>query len=81
MTDQAGRLARISALCERFRVCRYARCRERSCTLAFSKGEVADSLGVSVDFVEDHIWPELRLVRRGRKVFCRLREWRQEDEP
>jgi hypothetical protein len=29
---------------------------------------------VSVDFVEDHVWPELRLVRRGRKTFVSIRE-------
>lgn len=42
--------------------------------LALTKAEVAEALGVSVDFVEDHVWLELRLIRRGRKVFCPLRE-------
>jgi hypothetical protein len=42
--------------------------------LALTKAEVAEALGCSVDFVEDHVWSELRLIRRGRKVFCPLRE-------
>jgi hypothetical protein len=42
--------------------------------LALTKREVAESLGVSVDYVEDHVWPELRLVRRGRKTLCPIRE-------
>jgi hypothetical protein len=42
--------------------------------LALTKAEVAESLGVSVDYVDDHVWAELRLVRRGRKTFCPLRE-------
>ena len=42
--------------------------------LALTKAEVAESLGVSVDYIEDHVWPELRLVRRGRKSLCPIRE-------
>ena len=42
--------------------------------LALTKADVAEALGVSVDFVEDHVWPELRLVRRGRKTFVSIRE-------
>jgi hypothetical protein len=42
--------------------------------LALTKVEVGEALGVSVDFVEDHVWPELRLVRRGRKTFCPVTE-------
>jgi hypothetical protein len=30
------------------------------------KSEVAEAFGVSVDFVDQHIWPELRLIRLGR---------------
>jgi hypothetical protein len=41
--------------------------------LALTKADVAEALGVSVDFVEDHVWPELKLVRRGRKTLCPVR--------
>jgi hypothetical protein len=34
--------------------------------LAYSKAEAAAALGVSVDYIDDHVWPELRVVRRGR---------------
>jgi len=34
--------------------------------LALRKSELARALGVSVDFIDRHVWPELRLVRRGR---------------
>lgn len=36
--------------------------------LALSKTEAAEALGVSVDFLEDHVLAELPVVRRGRKV-------------
>jgi hypothetical protein len=42
--------------------------------LAFSKAEAAKALGVSDDFVADHIWPEVKLIRRGRKTFVSRRE-------
>jgi excisionase family DNA binding protein len=35
--------------------------------LALTKAEAADALGVSVDFLEQHVIPELRVVRRGRR--------------
>lgn len=35
--------------------------------LALSRAEVAEALGVSVDFLEDHILAELRVVRVGRR--------------
>lgn len=35
--------------------------------LALSKHEAAQALGVSVDFLEDHVLPELRVVRVGRR--------------
>lgn len=35
--------------------------------LALSKAEAAESLGVSVDFFEEHIQHELRIVRLGRR--------------
>jgi hypothetical protein len=33
--------------------------------IALTRSEAAASLGVSLDFFEDHIQGELRLVRRG----------------
>jgi excisionase family DNA binding protein len=36
--------------------------------------EAATSLGVSVDFFEEHVQPELRLVRRGRLVLVPVQE-------
>src|SRR3954453_14430591 len=35
--------------------------------LALTKSEAAEALSVSVDFFEDHIMCELRIVRRGRR--------------
>jgi excisionase family DNA binding protein len=35
--------------------------------LALSKAEAAEALGVSVDFLEDHVLAELRVVRVGRR--------------
>lgn len=42
--------------------------------LALSKVEAAESLGVSVDFFDEHIAPELRMVRRGRRRLVPVRE-------
>lgn len=42
--------------------------------LALSQSEVALALGVSVDFVQEHIWAELRIVRRGRKGLVSIAE-------
>jgi len=42
--------------------------------LALTKSDVAEAFGVSVDFVEDHVWAELRLIYRGRKTFVSIRE-------
>ena len=42
--------------------------------LAYSKTEAAESLGVSVDYLEDHVWPDLRIVRRGRRCFVSIGE-------
>jgi hypothetical protein len=36
--------------------------------------EAADALGVSPDFFDEHVRPELRLVRRGRLVFVAVAE-------
>jgi hypothetical protein len=42
--------------------------------LALSKTEAAAALGVSVDFFDEHVAPELRIVRRGRRRLVPLRE-------
>jgi excisionase family DNA binding protein len=42
--------------------------------LAYSKTEAAEALGVSVDFFDEHIAHELRMVRRGRRRLISVRE-------
>jgi excisionase family DNA binding protein len=42
--------------------------------LALSKLEAAEALGVSVDFLEQHVLHELRIVRRGRRRLIPLTE-------
>ena len=42
--------------------------------LAITKAEAADALGVSVDFLEDHVMRELRVVRRGRRLLIAVAE-------
>jgi excisionase family DNA binding protein len=42
--------------------------------LTLSKHEAADALGVSVDFLEQHVMHELRIVRRGRRRLIPVRE-------
>jgi hypothetical protein len=42
--------------------------------LALRKAEVAEALGVSDDFISDHVWHELKLVRRGRLTLAPLAE-------
>jgi excisionase family DNA binding protein len=42
--------------------------------LALSKGEAAEALGVSVDFLEEHVMHELRIVRRGRRRLIPIAE-------
>jgi excisionase family DNA binding protein len=42
--------------------------------LALSKTEAADALGVSIDFLEQHVLHELRIVRRGRRRLIPLGE-------
>jgi len=42
--------------------------------LALSKREAADALGVSVDFLEQHVMHELRIVRCGRRRLIPVRE-------
>ena len=41
---------------------------ERDNTLAISREEAADRLGVSLDSFERHIQPHLRTVRVGRRI-------------
>jgi hypothetical protein len=42
--------------------------------LAVSKVEASGMLGVSVDFFEHHVMPELRVVRAGRRRLIPVRE-------
>jgi hypothetical protein len=42
--------------------------------LALSKRETADALGVSVDFLEEHVMSDLRIVRCGRRRLIPVRE-------
>jgi excisionase family DNA binding protein len=43
------------------------RATRRAPRLALSKAEAAQTLGVSVDFLEAHVLPGLRVVRVGRR--------------
>jgi excisionase family DNA binding protein len=42
--------------------------------LALSPREAADCLGCSRDFFDEHVLPELRVVRKGRKVLISIQE-------
>ena len=42
--------------------------------LALSRSEAADALGVSIDFLEQHVLHDLRMVRRGRRLLIPLSE-------
>lgn len=42
--------------------------------LALSPDEAAAALGVSRDYLDEHVAPELRWVRRGRRKFVAIRE-------
>jgi excisionase family DNA binding protein len=42
--------------------------------LAYSPSEAAEALGVSRDFLDEHIAHELRIVRRGRRKLIAVRE-------
>jgi hypothetical protein len=42
--------------------------------LALSPDEAAIALGCSRDFFDDHVRPELKLIRRGRRVFVAITE-------
>jgi hypothetical protein len=45
-----------------------------SLRLALSPDEAATALGCSRDFLDEHIGPELRWVRRGRRKFVAIKE-------
>ena len=42
--------------------------------LALSPAEAAATLGISRDFFDQHVLPELRVVRRGRRRLIPVRE-------
>jgi hypothetical protein len=42
--------------------------------LSYNKSEAASSLGVSVDFLEEHVLPDLRVCRKGRLVLIPIKE-------
>jgi excisionase family DNA binding protein len=42
--------------------------------LALSPVEASEALGVSRDFFDEHIAPELKMVRKGRRRLVALRE-------
>jgi hypothetical protein len=42
--------------------------------LALSKREAAEAIGCSVDFLEKHVAPELKWIRRGRLCFVAVTE-------
>jgi hypothetical protein len=51
--------------------------------VALTREEAAASLGVSVDFFDSHIRPQLKLVRRERPYLVRVAElerWARENE-
>jgi len=45
-----------------------------SIRLALSPDEAAAAVGVSRDFFDEHVAPELRIVRRGRRKLIPVRE-------
>ncbi len=50
--------------------------------LVLSKAEAAEALGVSVDFFEEHVFPELEVKRRGRRVLvllAALHKWLEQE--
>lgn len=49
--------------------------------IALTKQEAAAAIGVSVDFFEQHVQPDLKLIREGRKVLiptAELERWVRE---
>jgi excisionase family DNA binding protein len=47
---------------------------ERVPRLALSPEEAAAALGVSRDYFDEHVGPELRIVRRGRRKLVPIKE-------
>jgi excisionase family DNA binding protein len=45
-----------------------------SLRLALSPDEASSTLGVSRDYFDEHVRPELRVIRRGRRVLIAVRE-------
>lgn len=45
--------------------------------LALNKAEAATALGVSVDFLEEHVLADLHVIRRGRRVLIPVEEVRR----
>lgn len=45
-----------------------------SLRLTLSPTEAAETLGVSRDFLDEHVLPELRVIRRGRRRLIPVRE-------
>ena len=50
---------------------------QRISRLALSPNEAATSLGVSRDYFDEHVGPELRWIRRGRRKFVPVRTLEQ----
>lgn len=48
--------------------------REVVARIALSRAEAAEALGVSVEFVDEHVVTEIRVVRRGRRKLLPVRE-------
>lgn len=46
----------------------------RPARMALTPAEAAVALGVSRDFLDAHVMPELRIVRRGRRKLVPIRE-------
>jgi excisionase family DNA binding protein len=47
---------------------------DSSLRLALAPDEAAEALSVSRDFFDEHILPELRIIRRGRRRLIPIRE-------
>ena len=42
--------------------------------LAYTRSQAAEALGVSRDFLDEHVGPELRWIRRGRRKLVAVAE-------
>jgi hypothetical protein len=45
-----------------------------SSKLLWTKAQAAEALSVSIDWLEDHVLPEIRVIKHGRKVLIPVRE-------